>query len=327
MRVSAELPLGVASLFGSAARARRQLEAELVAGLDRLGFDEVILPILDYVDPYRPILGEAVRSELYRFTGRDGETLALRSDFTPMLARLLAPRVDELELPAKLFYRGDVVRFRPPRVGDRREMYQLGAELLGRPGEAAEAEALDTFLQLLERIEQWGRAAEGGKPRVVLGVAGALDELLGLAPVPSDLVEAVVRRERAAARGLSEALLQVVERGLPRDLSELGPAAHQDLSRLVGLVDRQRASYPNVNFEIDLAEFAAVGSRWGKVAAGARSYYDGIVFRAYLGNRSGPIGGGGRYDRLFERLGAGVSAVGFSLGLDGLVAAVAGEEA
>ena len=225
MRVSAELPLGVASLFGEAAKERRSLESDLVSSLTADGFEEVILPILDYVDPYRPVLSPGANAELYRFFGRDGETLALRSDFTPMLARLLAPRVAGLSLPAKLFYRGDVIRYRPPKVGERREMYQLGAEILGPPGESAEREALTTFIGLLNRVP-------GPRPRVVLGLAGALDDLLALAESPEELVETVSRRERASARNLSSALLEVVEWGVPRDLAELGPKAEEGMKGL-----------------------------------------------------------------------------------------------
>ncbi|MBZ0111704.1 MAG: ATP phosphoribosyltransferase regulatory subunit [Thermoanaerobaculia bacterium] len=317
MRVSAELPLGVASLFGAAARERRRLETDLVTLLEARGFEEVILPILDYVDPYEAILGPGARSELYRFTGREGETLALRSDFTPMLARLLAPRVPVLELPARFFYRGDVVRYREPRVGARREMYQLGTEIVAPPGESSEREALEAFVELLDRVP-------GPRPRIVLGLAGALDELLGRAEDPARLLEAIGRRERAAARNLSSALLEVVEGGVPSDPSALGSTMAAQLGDLQTTLAELSGRYTGIDWELDLAEFAATGSRFVDDSAGARSYYDGVVFRAYLGREATPVGGGGRYDRLFERLGANVSAVGFSLGLDGLLAASQG---
>jgi ATP phosphoribosyltransferase regulatory subunit len=319
MRVSAELPLGVASLFGVAARERRCLEADLVTLLVARGFEEVILPILDYVDPYEPILGQGARSELYRFTGREGETLALRSDFTPMLARLLAPRVPVLDLPARFFYGGDVVRYREPRVGARREMYQLGIEIVSHPGESSEGEALEAFAELLDCVP-------GPRPRIVLGLAGALDEPLGPAEDPTLLLEAIGRRERAAARAVSSALLEVVEAGVPTDPSTLGPAIAQQLADLQETLVELSGRYPGIDWEVDLAEFASTGSRFAGDSAGARSYYDGVVFRAYLGREATPVGGGGRYDRLFERLGAPVAAVGFSLGLDGLLAASQGAE-
>ncbi|HEX2164041.1 MAG TPA: ATP phosphoribosyltransferase regulatory subunit, partial [Thermoanaerobaculia bacterium] len=157
MRISASLPQGVAALLFGAARRRRELEARLVERLSAAGFDEVVLPIVDYLEPYEPLLAAAGRGELYRFVDRDGELLALRADFTPMLARLLAPMLGggngggppALALPLRLFYRGDVVRYGEERPGRDRELYQVGAELLGVPGADGEREMLRLFLALL----------------------------------------------------------------------------------------------------------------------------------------------------------------------------------
>jgi ATP phosphoribosyltransferase regulatory subunit len=305
-----ELPAGVAPLFGAMARRRRALEEKLLARLDATGWEEVVLPVLDFLAPYEPLLGAAGR-ELYRFSDRDGETLALRADFTPMLARLLAPRLASLTLPLRCFYRGDVVRRREALLGGERELYQLGGELVGAPGAAGDAEALGTFLALL-------RAVTDAPLRVVLGCAGALDELLLAAPDPAALARAVARRERAAAREASPALLEVVEAGVPADLRVLGPAAAARVAELAELA-RRAAALPGVEVAIDLAELAP-GKHPSLVSGGERPYYDGPIFRAWVGEDALPVGGGGRYDGLFAALGSPVPAVGFSLALDRLLA-------
>ena len=319
MRISAALPHGVHALFFDSARRRRRLETTLAGRLLDAGFDEVVLPILDYVEPYEPLMTAASRSELYRFIDRDGELLAVRADFTPMLARLLAPRLGALSLPLRLFYRGDVVRYEEERAGRQREFYQMGAELLGLPGEAAEHEMLRLFLDLL--------ALAGGDPvQVVLGFAGALDRLLLGAGVsdPGRLATAVARRERGEVRrGGSDgsALLAVVEHGMPDDPETLGPEAAARLRGLLGLREELAAAFPAVQLSIDLAEFAHQSLDPRLAMGGERPYYDGLVFRAYVGAVGAmalPVGGGGRYDRLFRSLGAEVPAVGFSLGLDRL---------
>lgn len=346
MRISAGLPQGVTALLFDSARRRRRLEARLVRGLEAEGFAEVVLPILDYLEPYEPLLTPVSRGELYRFVDRDGELLALRADFTPLLARLLAPMLDAdgatfeghgLELPLRLFYRGDVVRFEEERPGRQREFYQVGAELLGVAGEEAEREMLRLFLRLLTAAE--AEAASGGdgddghpsratdRPalRVVLGFAGALDEALAAAAAagadPEALARAVARRERAAVRRAGGVLLSVAEDGLPGDPAALGAAAARRYARLVALRDELAAEFPGVDLAIDLAEFAqhVVDPELAR-AAGDRSYYDGLVFHAYAGDLAVPAGSGGRYDSLFSRLGATLPAVGFSIGLDRLLA-------
>ncbi|HEV7786243.1 MAG TPA: ATP phosphoribosyltransferase regulatory subunit [Thermoanaerobaculia bacterium] len=321
MRVSAALPTGVAALLFESARRRRDAEDRLVAHLRKADYSEVILPILDYLEPYESLLTPASRGELYRFVDRDGELLALRADFTPMLARLLAPRLASLALPLRFYYRGDVVRYQEERAGRAREFYQLGAELLGLPGEAAEQEVLRLFLEL-------ATAAGGGALQVVLGFAGALDHLLLTADAadPAALAAAVARRERGEVRRACPTLLGVVENGLPDRPEDLGPEAAGRLRSLLALRDELAAVFPEARLTIDLAEFAcnSLDSRLS-VAEGERPYYDGVVFHAYAGPAALPVGGGGRYDRLFHSLGAEVSAVGFAISLERLLEAKAGE--
>lgn len=320
MKVSASLPTGVAALFFDSARAHRRLEARLVEHLENAGFDEVVLPVVDYLDPYEQMPSGVRREELYRFVDRDGAVLALRSDFTPMVARLIAPRIAAYEMPLSLFYRGDVLRYQEERAGRQREFYQLGAEILDasdpQSGERGERAALEHCLELL-------RVGERRPLLVVLGFAGALDRILLESADPGALVTAVTRRERRAARGGPRALAEILVNGAPSDPTALGEAAAERLERLEELVREVGERFPGVELRIDLAEFA------DQVLAGdlrrglhRRPYYDGLVFRAFAGRSAEPVGGGGRYDRLFQRLGVeGVSASGFSLSLDRLGAA------
>ena len=318
MKVSAALPTGVAALLFESARRRREMEQRLVARVVAAGYGEVILPILDYLEPYEQLLTPSSRAELYRFIDRDGEQLALRADFTPMLARLLAPRIEGLPLPLRVFYRGDVIRYEEERAGRQREFYQLGAELLGVGGEAGEQEVLRLFLDALAA----SGVGDGEPVQVVLGLAGALDRLLvGCgAPDPGALAAAVARRERSEVRSRCPELLPVIESGLPANPEDLGEPAAGRLRALLALRDELAPAVPQVRFSVDLAEFAATGH-------GERSYYDGLVFRAYAGPSALPVGGGGRYDRMFLALDARVPAVGFSVSVDRLVEAGRGERA
>jgi ATP phosphoribosyltransferase regulatory subunit len=317
MRITAAFPTGVTALLFDEAERRRRFEEAAVASLRERGFSEVILPILDYFEPYESLLTRDAREELYRFVDRDGELLALRGDFTPMLARVLAPRVASLPLPLRLFYRGDRVRYQEERPGRLREYYEMGAELLGAPSEAADEEMLDLFLRVLQ-------LRSGVKVRVVVGFAGALDRLLleCAADGRAQLLRAIARRDRRAARQAGSTLLRVVEDGAPAAAAELGDEASPRLERLRALIERVEGRFgrERVSLSIDLAEFAE--DTLDPALQGATEtapYYDGLMFRAYADDTALTAGRGGRYDRLFRRLGADLAAVGFSVSPDRLL--------
>lgn len=319
MRIRAGLPRGVTALLFDEARARRALEARLSGELETRGFDEVLLPVMDYFDPYSKLLLPQVQSELYRFVDREGELLALRGDFTPMLARLLRPRLEDLQLPLRLFYRGDVVRYQETRPGRLREDTQLGAELIGGRSADEDETMVDLFLQLLtaevQRIEDATPDLE-----IVLGVAGALDGLLkahaGSVDV-GEVLNAVRARDREVTRAVDATLLEIVEAGQPADLERLGADAAADVAGLLELARSLEERYPEARVTVDLAEFAdqVLDDELQRRGAG-NGYYDGVVFRAFLRGNAQPAGGGGRYDGLFGDGDSEVGAVGFFLGLD-----------
>jgi ATP phosphoribosyltransferase regulatory subunit len=341
MRIRAGLPRGVSAVFYDEARRRRQLEWRLGRALEQQGFGEVILPILDYFTPYEALLADAEKERLYRFVDRDGQMLALRSDFTPLLARLLAPRLDAAELrdqPLRIFYRGDVVRHQESGPNRLRETSQLGAEVIASPGSMGDAELLEILLDVvlelvtseLDRASSHapdavtGSRSDASRMHVVLGYAGALKELFEESAEPHELVACLARRDRQAARelGASRAalLLEIIETGAPRDLAQLGECA-QGLREVMDTADlfRQRFESRGISVSVDLAEFLPLAESG---ATGLHhDYYDGPVFRVYLPGAAEPLASGGRYDALFRALGANVVAAGFSVGLDQLLEA------
>lgn len=130
-------PAGAAAyLLGEATR-RRAVEERIVEGLRSAGFREAMVPAADYLGPYLPHLDAREERELYRFTDRHGDTLALRADFTIALARHLAPRLPADGGPVRVFYRGEVLRG-GTRDGATAEFYQIGAELVGDASDAAD---------------------------------------------------------------------------------------------------------------------------------------------------------------------------------------------
>ena len=138
----ARYPTGARPLLIEETARRRRIEARFVSVLEGAGFAEVVLPIIDFAEPYAAVTGSAAAKQSYRFVDRDGELVSIRSDFTPMVARALAPTIASNNLPLRIFYRGDVIRCGASRLGANREMFQIGAEIIGDATVEADAAAL-----------------------------------------------------------------------------------------------------------------------------------------------------------------------------------------
>ncbi|HYN44089.1 MAG TPA: ATP phosphoribosyltransferase regulatory subunit, partial [Thermoanaerobaculia bacterium] len=195
---SPNLPRGVQALLFESAERRRRVEDSVVRSLADAGFRETILPVLDFASPYDGVTAEG-DERLYRFVDRGGELLALRADFTPMAARVVAPRLADLPMPVALFYRGDVVRDEPSGLGRPREFAQVGAELYGDASFAADLRMLRTLLDAAAEVP-------AGRLCLTLGWAGLLPAILsaiapGLVSRKKNTLEATLVDARARRVG------------------------------------------------------------------------------------------------------------------------------
>lgn len=304
----ASLPAGTAAYVFAEATRRREAEERIVAGLRKAGYLEAMVPSADYLSPYLAHISASEERELYRFVDRHGDTLALRADFTIALARHLAPRLPPNAGSTRMYYRGEVLRG-GVRDGVNAEFYQIGAELLGESSSSADLEIVERCLSALE--------AGGAVPLyVILSCVEGLETLIaqkaeseeapGLArAIRERRLADTARIARAASPEFEQRVRRLLEGDLPAEDPLVGSLGREGetLSRIASsLSDRK-----DCHAAIDLAEPAP------------RSYYTGFFFSVYGPSGGEPIAGGGRYDRLYGAFGASRPAVGFSLGLEGLV--------
>jgi ATP phosphoribosyltransferase regulatory subunit len=285
-------PTGVRALLMEETARRRRTEGRFVAALESAGFAEVVLPIIDYADPYLPFLGPKAVRQSYRFVDREGELVGIRSDFTPMVARALAPSVTADELPLRVFYRGDVIRVEASRRGANRELFQIGAEIVGDPSVEADL----TMLRLAADL-----VAQGGTRVTVAyndtSIASALDD--GGGSVRAALVAKRMNDGVPAdRRNVVEAL--IAGEATVDDVAPFAPAAAERL-RTLG------AALPHDVFVLHLDD---VDEDPG--------YYTGIRFRVYANGGRRKVAQGGRYDTLYERFGTAAAAIGFTFTIDDL---------
>ncbi|MGZ5433950.1 MAG: ATP phosphoribosyltransferase regulatory subunit [Thermoanaerobaculia bacterium] len=149
-------PTGARPLLIEETARRRRIESSFVTLLEDAGFAEVVLPIIDFAEPYAEVMARDAAKQSYRFTDRDGELVAIRSDFTPMVARALAPALNDEhrngQLPLRVYYRGDVIRCEATRLGSNRELFQIGAEIVGDGSSEADVEMLRLAAAIASRF-------------------------------------------------------------------------------------------------------------------------------------------------------------------------------
>jgi ATP phosphoribosyltransferase regulatory subunit len=188
------LPQGVVDLVYQDAASKRELESALAGCFRAWSYDELIPPSFEYADTLASEAGVQLAEEMYRFTDRDGRTLALRPDLTIPAARVAATRLYDQPMPLRLFYIGSVFRYEAPQAGRQREFTQAGIELIGAGTPAADAEVLALTVEALA-------AAGLGQFQVALGqmafFRGLLAELDAPAAARQTLQSAIDRKNPA----------------------------------------------------------------------------------------------------------------------------------
>ncbi|WP_243091192.1 ATP phosphoribosyltransferase regulatory subunit [Thermus neutrinimicus] len=294
------IPEGTRFLLPPEARLKAELMARLRDLFLRHGYEPVELPALEVYDPSHPLAERA-----FKLVDKTGEVLALRSEFTTLLAKLLRPHLGEGV--ARFQYAGALwLREGDAELGRYREYTQVGLELIGATGPLADAEILSLAFSALEALGLEGEV-EVGLPSLVGEVLQAsglpeearkeaqraihrknlpeLTELLSRHPVPPE-----ARHTLLALPDLYGGMEVLAEaKGLP--LPERGRRALEDLERTLELLERP------VLLDLGMAR--------------RYEYYSGIFFRAYTPGFGLPLLGGGRYDGALLPM-----AAGFAIGVE-----------
>ena len=319
------IPPGTRDILPTEMRELRRLQAALSAVFERYGYGEVATPTIEY-DEVLARGDERGAPVAYRFFDADGELLALRTDMTVPIARLVATHLASEEPPFRLSYFGNAYRAVRPQRGQMREFAQAGVELIGVDAPDGTAEVIevlsaaldaagltraviglgdaDLYRQLLAEIGVSGERREG-----MLGLL-ATHDLVGLEAEVDSLDLGAGERETLLRLPNLRGGAEVLEEA--RDLG--GAAVERATQRLAAtyaaLSDRGVAG----RVSLDLGLLRDLG------------YYTGAILEVYDPAVGHILGGGGRYDELVGRFGRPLPAAGFALYLERVHIAQAEEE-
>lgn len=322
----ASLPCGVRDLFLEDAAKLSKLMATWRQLFESWTYTEIVPPTYENYDVLMAGGGAGFEEKAFRVLDREGNILALRSDVTTQVARIVGTKLHNLPLPLRFYYLTNVFRYEEPQAGRQREFYQAGLELIGAPGPEADAEVLAIAIEALQRVGLHGFQINLGQMAFFRAIAAELD----LPPSQMDeLKEAIDRKDQA---GLSKALSdQRISHRYSEALSELPHLCGDEevLERAANLAPNTGARRAIENLKRiykllsaqGLAEHVVIDL--GEVRG--MSYYTGIAFKGFSPGLGFPVCSGGRYDELIGLYGSPMPAVGFALEAERVLLALEGQ--
>ena len=114
------------------------------------GYKNIQTPVFEFFDVFGSEIGTTRSNELYKFFDKEGNTLVLRPDFTPSMARCAAKYFMEEDIPVRFSYCGNVFTNTSNLQGKLKEVTQMGAELIGDPSVEADAEIISMVIEALK---------------------------------------------------------------------------------------------------------------------------------------------------------------------------------
>jgi ATP phosphoribosyltransferase/ATP phosphoribosyltransferase regulatory subunit len=289
--------------------------------LSSWGYGLVETPVAEDLAAVEAAAGP-LQGTAFRLIDLDGSLLALRPDMTVPIARLVASRLAGEEGPHRFRYAADVFREHESLRGQPRQFTQVGVELIGERGPAADAEVIALLVAALE-------AAGLRDFTVAIGTVAVLHAIVDAASAPAEWGEAVL----AAAHDRN---LVGIEELAARVDSPAVASALSAVPRIRGgrdAVEACRVATAGLNCDGPLDDLAATWELLEAAGAAERvvvdfsvmrsfDYYTGLVAEAYAPGVGLPLGGGGRYDGVLAAYDAPAPAAGFAVGLERVMIAL-----
>lgn len=303
------LPENISDVLPREARRVEQLRRALLDLYRSYGYELVIPPLLEHAESLLTGTGDDLDLRTFKLTDQSsGRLLGLRADTTPQVARIDAHILNRQGV-VRLCYAGSVLHARPLHPLAAREPLQVGAELYGLSGVAADVEVLELAVASL-------RLAGLKSVRLDLGHTGVVRAIIDLAPLPAVLVDDLLAslnskdvpalREQASElpAEVRAALLALTRLNGGREVLEDARRRLPASAAITAALDELEAIIKSLNADdvsIDLSDLH--GYR----------YKTGVTFTVHTEGSSNEVLRGGRYDDIGKAFGRARPAVGFSI--------------
>lgn len=320
-------PEGVRDIYGPEFDRKLRLQEELHGQLKLYGYQDIQTPTFEFFDVFSREIGTTPSKELYKFFDKEGNTLVLRPDFTPSIARAAAKYFKEESAPIRFCYSGDTFLNNSNLQGLLKETTQLGAELIGAPDVDADGEMLVLMIECMRRAGLQEFQISVGNVAFFKGICaeagideeteGALREMISN---KNYFGAEQILEELHIHADMKEVILKVIDMaGAPEMLAEARKLVKNPVSlEAIGRLEQAYEVVRLYGLEKYLSFDLGMLSKY--------NYYTGIIFKAYTYGVGDAIMKGGRYDGLLTAFGKEAAAIGFVILLDQVLSAISSQK-
>lgn len=316
-------PVGVRDIYNNECQKKLYIQKQIHDVFESYGYSDIQTPTFEYFDIFSEERGSVASKNLYKFFDREGNTLVLRPDMTPSIARAAAKYFMDEVMPIRLCYEGNAYINNSEYQGKLKEFTQIGSELLGDNTSDADAEVLVMVIESLLKSGLKEFQIEVGQPEFFKGLV----EETNLADEVIEELQKLLESKKyfgiedfLTDAGLNKSKIDVFTQfqdfiGSIEMLEQAKKATNNE--RALEAITRLEKLYSilqlyglekYVSFDLSMLSMY--------------QYYTGIVFKAYTYGTGDAIVTGGRYDNLLKQFGKDAAAIGFAVNVDQLLVAI-----
>lgn len=316
-------PEGVRDIYAEECAKKLAVQDKLQKVFYLYGYQNIETPMFEFFDIFKKERGSVETKEMYKFFDRDNNTLVLRPDMTPSIARCVAKYFMDETMPLRLCYLGPTFINSTSYQGRLKESTQTGVELIGDDTNDGDAEMIAVVIHALKAAGLKEFQVELGQVEFYRGLV----EEAGMDEETKERLSEMIENKNyfGVEELLTEQTMSPELKRLFLKLPELfGDIAQIRLARSMTTNARALKAIERLERVQEILDSYGLGDyvSYDLGMLSKYSYYTGIIFKAYTYGTGEYIVTGGRYDKLLEQFGKEAPAVGFVIMVDQLMLAL-----
>lgn len=316
-------PVGVRDIYGEECAKKLHIQSKIHNILSGYGYRDIQTPAFEFFDIFSKEKGSVLSKNMYKFFDREGNTLVLRPDMTPSIARAASKYYMDEDMPIRFCYEADSFINHSEYQGKLKQFTQEGAELIGDNTSDADAEIVVMVIDAMLASGLREFQIEIGQVDFFKGIV----EETGIDEETQEKLHELIEIKNyfGVEELISNTDISDDKKKVFLSFSELfGSLDMLDkAAKLTGNKKALKALERLVKLYHILEEYGY--EKYVSFDLGMLSkfhYYTGVILKAYTYGTGDAIVTGGRYDSLIKQYGKSAPAIGFAINVDQLMVAL-----